>query len=74
MSVMEWGIVLGLFSGVAAPVATMLYSIHGKVSRIDERTTTLVKNGEKDSEERKRLWQRSDNHEHRIIVLEQKDG
>ena len=73
MSVMEWGIVLGVFGGVVAMLFPWLLSIHGKVSRIDERTTALLKNADKDSAERTRLWERIDDHERRVIVLEQKE-
>ncbi len=74
MSVMEWGIVLGVFGGVAAMLFPWLLSIHGKVSRIETTTKFMLENAKKNDDDHQRLWGRTDNHEHRIIVLEQKEN
>ncbi len=72
MTVTEWGVVLGVVGVVTAMLFPWLLSIHGKVSRIEEKTTAIAERAEEDRGEHTRLWGRSDNHEHRIIVLEQK--
>lgn len=73
MSVTEWGIVLGVVGVVAGMLFPWLLSVHGKLSRIEEKTTIMAQRAEEDRDEHSRLWNRIDNHEHRIIVLEQRD-
>ena len=73
MTVTEWGILLGVIGAVVGMLFPWLLSVHGKLSRIEEKTTIMAERAEEDRDEHNRLWNRIDNHEHRIIVLEQRD-
>lgn len=72
MGVEAWGILVGVALTIGVPLGAWLMSAHGKLSRIDERTSMIVEQAQADRDEHKTIHKRIDGHEKRIVVLEHK--
>jgi hypothetical protein len=72
MSNAEWVALATIAMAILGSLhARALWSLHGRLSRIDQTVSMLTEEAKREETRRCKIWKRIENHERRIIVHEQ---